>query len=643
MNMIAFKRIVRSFFVAGSILILVSCGGSSNDSSSQPVTVKLIAFNDFHGYLIQDDPNNKIDVSDSSNRYRSSSVSVGGGAYMATLINNLRNTNSNHVVIAAGDLIGASPAISSLTQDEATIDFMNLIGLDVSAVGNHEFDRGLAELKRLQSGGCAPGKTIGTDTCLVNGQFSGARFKYLAANVTDPSTQKTIFDPTFIKSFGTVSVGFIGLTLKDTPAATRGTGTLVFADEVATINAHASTLKKQGVDAVVVLLHQGGGPDTEYVNQQQSCKNIEGSIKDIVVGIKNIDVVISGHTHREYICNNVAGTNVLLTQASLYGNIVSNIDLTIKPGVGVTAKIANNIPVINELNRTVPAGYEILSKNQAAVDLIKIYDDNTRNKRNAVQGYIVDNLVRVDDSNGARINIAEHPIGYVVADAFLKAAIDPPAGSGRASIGNLNNTIAFINPGGLRNSINKVGPVSFDDLFSVAPFSNNLYSVDLTGAQIIRLLEQQWEDQNCGTKTFAGICGRIMQPSSNFVYEWDIGKPRGVASGLGAVVKTSSVKVNGVNINPTSIYKVVTVDFLATGGGDNYSEFLKASANQSLNLFDLDSIFEYFNSFNAAKPMPLPNQGRISCIGSSADPSISCSKIPISCKWNKLPAGTVCQ
>jgi 5'-nucleotidase len=645
MNMIAIKRLFRSIFIAGSILILVSCGGSStnsSDNSTQPVTVKLIAFNDFHGYLTQDDPENKIYVSDSSNKNATSLISVGGGAYMATLINNLRSTNANHVVIAAGDLIGASPAISSLTQDEATIDFMNLVGLDVSAVGNHEFDRGLAELKRLQSGGCAPGKTIGVDTCLVKGQFSGARFKYLAANVTDPSTQKTIFDPTFVKSFGSVSVGFIGLTLKDTPAATRGTGNLQFADEIATINSHATTLKNQGVDAVVVLLHQGGVPDTAYVNQQQSCTDIGGSIKDIVVGIKNIDVVISGHTHREYVCNNVAGTNVLLTQASLYGNIVTSIDLTIKPKVGVTAKVAKNIPVVNEFNRTVPAGYEILSKNQAAVDLIKIYDDNTRNKRNAVQGYIVDNLIRVDDSNGARINIAEHPIGYVVADAFLKAAIDPPAGSGRTSIGNMNNTIAFINPGGLRNSINKVGNVSFDDLFSVAPFSNNLYSVDLTGAQIIRLLEQQWEDQNCG-RIFKGICGRILQPSSNFVYEWDISKPRGVAKGLGAVVNPSSVKVNGVSINPAAIYKVVTVDFLATGGGDNYSEFLEASANQSLELFDLDSIFEYFNTFNAGRPLPLPNRGRISCIGVSSDPTIACSEIPVSCKWNNLPVGTKCQ
>lgn len=646
MIMTTLKRLCRSILIAGSILILVSCGPSSTDTSSQPVTVKLIAFNDFHGYLIQDDPEITVYVSDSGNPKGLSPVSVGGGAYMATLINHLRSANPNHVVIAAGDLIGASPAISSLSQDEATIDFMNLIGLDVSAVGNHEFDRGLAELKRLQNGGCAPDKTIGVDTCLINGQFSGARFKYLAANVTDPSTQKTIFDPTFIKSFGTVSVGFIGLTLKDTPAATRGTGNLQFADEVSTINSHATTLKAQGVDAIVVLLHQGGAPDTNNViNFQQSCADIEGSIKDIVVGLKNIDVVISGHTHREYICNNVAGTNILLTQAALYGNIVSSIDLTIKPRAGVTAKTAKNIPVINELNRTVPAGYEILTKNQAAADLIRIYDGSTRDKRNAVQGYIADKLIRVDDSNGARINIAEHPIGYVIADAFLKAAIDPPAGSGRVSIGDRYNTIAFINPGGLRNSINKVGSVSFDDLFSVAPFSNNLYSVDLTGDQIIRLLEQQWEDQNCGSKTFAGICGRIMQPSSNLVYEWDIGQPRGVATGLGAVVKPGSVKVNGVSINPSSIYKVVTVDFLAIGGGDNYSVFLEASANKSLDLFDLDSIFEYFNATlpDGKPPLPLPDRGRVTCVGVSSDSGIACSKIPVSCKWNNLPAGTACQ
>lgn len=624
-------------------LSIAACSGGGNNSSQDPVTVKLIALNDFHGYLVQNDPNNTLDVYDHDNPTSAKTVSVGGGAFMATLINQLRAQNTNSVVVAAGDLIGASPAISSLTADEATIDFMNLIGLEASAVGNHEFDRQKDELKRLQNGGCSTDPKYTAQTCLRNGEFKGANFKYLAANVTDPSTNKTLFNPTFIKQFGAVSVGFIGLTLKDTPAATRGAGNLQFADEVSTINTQADILKSQGVEAVVVLLHQGGGPNTDYINQQQSCTDLSGSIKDIVTNLNKVDVVISGHTHREYVCNNVVGTNILLTQASLYGNIVSDIDLKIVPGKGVTAKTAQNLPVINNLNTTVPKGYAILSQDPVAADLINDYANKTQAKRTETKGFTDKQLKRVDDSNGSRVNIAEHPIGYVVADAFLQAAIHPPAGSGRTSVGTLSDTIAVINPGGLRNSINKIGAVTYDDLFSVAPFSNNLFAVELTGAQVLRLLEQQWENKNCGSKTYQGICGRIMQPSSNLTYDWDISQERGSATGRGSVVVANTVQVNGQPLNPASTYKIVTIDFLAVDGGDNYTVFKDATVRQNLQTFDLDAIFEYFSTTTTLSRLPHPNRGRFNCTGTSSTPGISCSIIPVSCNWPNLPLGTTCQ
>lgn len=633
--------------LAAIATVLIGCSSGSDssgsNSSQDPVTVKLIAFNDFHGYLVQTDPGNQVDVYDPDSAKGYSSVSVGGGAYMAALINQLRSQNSNNIVVAAGDLIGASPAISSLTADEATIDFMNLIGLEVSTVGNHEFDRQKDELKRLQNGGCSTDPKYAAQSCLRNGQFKGANFKYLAANVIDPTTDTTLFDPTYIKKFGAVSVGFIGLTLKDTPAATRGAGNLQFNDEVATINAQANSLKSQGVDAVVVLIHQGGGPNTGYINQQQTCEDLSGSIKDILTNLAKVDVVVSGHTHREYVCNNVAGTGILLTQASLYGNIVSNIDLTIVPGKGVTAKTAQNLPVINNLNTTLPAGYASLSADPIADELIRDYATKTLVKRTETKGYTAQKLSRVDDNNGSRINIAEHPIGYVVADAFLQAAINPPAGSGRSGVGSISDTIAVINPGGLRNSINKTGAVTYDDLFSVAPFSNNLYVVELTGTQVLRLLEQQWENKNCGSKTFQGICGRIMQPSSNLTYDWDIGQPRGAVSGGGTVVLTGSVKLNGQLINPTATYKVVTVDFLAVDGGDNYTVFKEATVRRNLEVFDLDAIFEYFSPTTLGRPLAHPNRGRLNCTGSSSTPGISCGAIPLSCNWPNLPANTPCQ
>lgn len=636
------RQLLLQLVIAAASAVLIGCSGGDNSNSQAPVNVKLIAFNDFHGYLAQNDPNNAIDVYDPDNPDKPKTVSVGGGAFMATLINQLRSQNDNNIVVAAGDLIGASPAISSLTADEATIDFMNLIGLEVSAVGNHEFDRQKEELLRLQNGGCSTNPKYTAQSCLRDGTFKGASFKYLAANVTDPATNKTLFEPTYTKKFGSVTVGFIGLTLKDTPAATRGAGNLQFADEVNTINTQAGTLKSQGADAIIVLLHQGGGPTTDYINQQQSCSDISGAIESIVTKLNQVDVVISGHTHREYVCNNVAGTNILLTQASLYGNVVSNIDLTITPGKGVTAKTAQNIPVINNLNNSLPRGYTALSQDPAAATLINDYANKTQSKRTETKGYTARVLSRVDDNNGSRINIAEHPIGYVVADAFLEAAINPPLDSSRVSVGTINDTVAFINPGGIRNSINKIGAVTYDDLFSVAPFSNNLVVAELTGAQLVRLLEQQWEGNNCGSKTFKGICGRIMQPSRNFTYDWNIDIERGKATGSGAVVIPGTVKVNGIAVNPTALYKVVTIDFLAVDGGDNFTVFKQASQHTNLNTFDLDSIFEYFYPTTPSSPLSHPNRGRINCVDTSSS-AIRCNAIPVSCNWPNLPSGTTCQ
>ena len=623
-----------------AVATLVGCDSVGPDPS--PVTVKVIAFNDFHGYLVQDDPANTVSVFDPDAPNVPREVAVGGGGFMASLIRQLRDQNPNNILVAAGDLIGASPALSSLTVDEATIDFMNLIGLEVSAVGNHEFDRGKEELKRLQNGGCSTNPKYAAQSCLRAGQFTGAKFRYLAANVTDLAIGNSLFQPTFIKKFGAVSVGFIGLTLQDTPAATRGAAGLGFAAEVPVINSHAESLRARGVDAVVVLIHQGGGPNTNYIGQQQACADLAGALKDIVMGLKGVDVVISGHTHREYICNDVAGTGILLTQASLFGNVVSSIDLTIAPGRGVTAKSAQNLPVINRYNASVPRGYAILREDPEAAALIAEYAAKTQGLRNETKGFTQKPLVRIDDDQNARINIAEHPIGHAIADAYLQAAIRPPEGSGRASVGTLSNTVAFINPGGLRNSINKAGPVSFDDLFRVTPFNNNLFVVELTGSQLLRLLEQQWENKNCA-KVYRGICGRILQPSSNLTYDWDIGQPRGVATGAGSVVAAGSVRVNGQPLSLAASYKVVTVDFLAVDGGDNYSVFTQATSRRNLEIFDLDAVFEYFGGTTAASPLPHPNRGRVTCVGISATPGIACSAIPLSCNWPDLVAGAACQ
>ncbi|MBP8265153.1 MAG: bifunctional metallophosphatase/5'-nucleotidase, partial [Zoogloea sp.] len=484
---------IAAWLAAGSALALSACGGSSN-TPPEPVTVKVIAMNDFHGNIETPAANNggSVVLKDPANA-AGTTVRTGGAAYLATLIKQLKARNANNIVVGAGDMVGASPVTSTLTHDEATIDILNQIGLEVSSVGNHEFDHGKNELLRQQNGGCYVGGTVGKDTCINGGVFGGASYKWLAANVVDSASGKTLFPATYVKQFGGVSVGFIGLTLKATPAVVTSTGVagLSFLDEAATINTYAAQLRQSGADAVVVLIHQGGQTTASTLNDQ-SCPNLSGDILPIVDALgKDVDVVVSGHTHQEYVCRR---NGKLLTSTGFYGSAVTDIDLTIVPGSGVTAVAANTVPVINDLNATVPAGYSILTKDATIDTAVQSYVNLAATLKNLVVGSITTDIKRAllsGTSTPTRDETAEGAMGDVMADVYL-------AGGPQADI-------AFINPGGVRADLiyKNGGAVTYGDLLTVAPFGNTLATVDLTGAQIVRLLEQQWEAPNCSAKTGA--------------------------------------------------------------------------------------------------------------------------------------------
>jgi len=261
-------------------------------------------------------------------------------------------------------------------------------------------------------------KEVGVETCVKDNQYQGAQFQYLAANVIDPQTQKTLFPSTYIKEFGNIRVGFIGVTLLDTPKATRGANDLTFTDEVTVINSNATELKKQGADAIVVLLHQGGGTKAKTLNDKQ-CPDITGPIVPIIQGLKNVDAVLSGHTHREYVCIEPK-TGILFTQADYYGNVVTDMNLEIVPGKGVVSKSADNIPVITDQNSNVPRGYAILSKDPDIDIEVQRYDKLSQKKRSEVQGYtsVPMPLITIPGAN-SRNNMAEQDMGNVMADAFF--------------------------------------------------------------------------------------------------------------------------------------------------------------------------------------------------------------------------------
>jgi 5'-nucleotidase len=222
-----------------ALAILVATLLASCSDAPPVVEVKLIAFNDFHGYVLPP-PDFELRLTDPDGG-PSVSAAVGGAAYLATLVKELKAQNPNSMLVGVGDLVGGSPAVSAWTKDEATVEVLSKMGVEISPVGNHEFDQGKEELKRLQYGGCAPPdpKDSNIKSCAL-GPFAGASYKYLAANVTDQATGALLFPATHIRRFGSASVGFIGLTLKDTPDTTRGAGGLSFEDEVPVIERHAT-------------------------------------------------------------------------------------------------------------------------------------------------------------------------------------------------------------------------------------------------------------------------------------------------------------------------------------------------------------------------------------------------------------------
>ena len=523
-------------------LALAACT-TTPQRATQPVNVKLLAINDFHGNLKP--PRGGIRIKDPADATKTIDVPAGGSEHLATAVAQLRAKNPNHIFVAAGDLIGATPLLSALFRDEPTIESLGLMGLEVSAVGNHEFDKGAAELLRMQNGGCHPG-----EGCKGPQPFKGASFKYLAASTFDTRSGQTIFPAYHVKRFEGIPVAFIGLTLKDTPniVVPSGVAGLRFDDEAASVNRLVPDLKRQGIEAIVVLIHEGGFPTGDY-NQ---CPGISGPIVEIVKKLdKAVDLVVSGHTHRAYNCV-IDGR--LVTSADKYGTIVSEIDLVLDPKSGdVTSARANNLIV-----RT-----DRFAKDAAQTRLIEVYEQLAAPLAKRVVGKIAAPLTRDENPAG------ETPVGQVVADAQLAAT--RAAADGGAQI-------ALMNPGGLRANLTAAadGAVRYEDLFAVQPFYNNLVTLTLSGAQIVQVLEQQWLGQPRA---------RVLQVSRGFGYTWDNAKPAGQR------VVPGSVMIEGKALDAATSYRVTVNSFLADGG-DSFAAF-KQGRERKKGAMDVDA-FEQF-------------------------------------------------
>jgi len=562
--------------------LLVSACAGPLATRQAPVTVGIVAINDFHGSL--EPPSQSVFIA--NGKGGAIGVPAGGAAWLASAIDSVRAKYPNHVTVSAGDLISASQLSSSLFLDEPTISVMNRIGLDFNAVGNHEFDRGREELLRMQAGGCA--QHTAHKPCQLE-PFKGANFRFLSAS-TIKEDGTTLFPATGLRSFGKgrhkVTVGFIGLTLKGTtelvsPDRVKG---LTFGDEADAINAAVPRLKAAGADAVVVLIHQGGR--TELESDPGQCENLVGEIRPILDRLDpGVDVVVSGHTHWAYICDYGAinpARPVLLTSAGVYGELVTDIALQIDPVTRrVVGKQARNVIV-----QSVP--YVASRGPVPNTDAVPRFAPRA-DVRDYVARYVAaahdftDRQVGQLAGPAARRKPGEvdfgGPLGNLLADAQLAAT----RGAGAH--------IAFMNPFGIRAPLvpGADGRVTFGMIYATQPFNNQLLTQTLTGAELKAMLEQSFADS--GPEQF-------LTPSAGFTYRVDRKAPAGQ--------RVSAILFEGQPIDPAARYRVTTSSFLA-GGGDGFTE-LTRQRDKVLGPIDIDALEAWLKAVPARA---VPEESRV--------------------------------
>lgn len=554
------KRRARLIAAALLALPLVATAAAAQDTS--PLEVTLLAINDFHGNLKP--LKGGIRIKDPADPTKTVAVDAGGSEAMATLVKGVRGRAKNSIFVAAGDLVGASPLLSALFADEPTIESLSLMGLELSAVGNHEFDKGAVELLRKQTGGCQSDKS-----CLALHPFLGAKFKYLAASTIVTQTGKPLLPPYAIKTFEGVPIAFIGLALKGTPTIVSPSGVagLTFKDEAETVNALVPEIKAQGVEAIVVLIHEGGFPTGDY----DECPGISGAIVDIVKKFdKAVDVVVSGHTHKAYNCS-IDGR--LVTSGDKFGSIVTEITVTLdRKTKRVVESKAHNLIV-----RT-----DTYAKDPEQTALIAGYEKVAGPLIERPVGKITASLTRDDTGSG------ETTLGDVIADAQLAATNAPDKGAA---------VIAMTNPGGIRTDLlkkNDTGVVSYGDVFASQPFGNNLVTMTLTGADLHTILEKQWLDQPKP---------KVLQISKGLKYGWDAAKPPGDR------VDPASITLLGKPVEASATYRVTVNNFLADGG-DGFTTF-RTGKDPLPGIFDADALESYLGLAGTVAPAPLDRITRL--------------------------------
>ncbi|MEB8340561.1 bifunctional metallophosphatase/5'-nucleotidase [Streptomyces endophyticus] len=577
---------------AGALMAALPAGATpqKNAAGGRYQDVQLLSFNDLHGNL-EPPAGSSGQVTEDQADGTTKKIDAGGVEYLASSLRTARQGHPYSVTAAAGDLIGASPLLSGLFHDEPTVEAMNKLDLDVTSVGNHEFDEGSAELARLQNGGCHP-----KDGCYEDGRtFEGADYPYLAANVTDEKTGRPILAPYWVWKHKGVKVGFIGVTLEGTPdiVSAEGVKGLKFHDEIETVDKYAKILDKQGVKSIVALIHEGGAPASASYNYDCDSPSagggVSGPIVDIAKGITpKVDALVTGHTHNAYACTipDPAGKPRMVTSASSYGKLYTDTTLTYDRATKDVVRTSVKSPT--------SANHVVTRTQSKAADmtaLIGRWNKLAAPVANQPVGYIS------ADVPGRGATTPEAPLGDLIADAQLAHAksLDPKA------------VLALMNPGGIRSDLvfkasgnEGDGVVTYGEGFAVQPFSNTVNLVDLTGEQLVTALKQQVSGANAASP-------KILQPSAGLTYTLDMTK-----SGADRVV-ADSIRLNGAAVDPAATYRVAMNSFLA-GGGDGFAA-LGAGRNPLVGSDDLKAFNDYLTAnSSASNPIAPPKADRITIV-----------------------------
>jgi 5'-nucleotidase len=567
----------RAFLIFTSMVVLLlltttvfaKAGGPGQpDPPGQLIDLQVLSFNDYHGHL-KTDASGTID-----------GQAAGGGEYLSSKLSELRQGQKYSLTVAAGDLIGGSPAFSGLFHDEPSVETLNAMHLDISGVGNHEFDEGVTELLRMQYGGC---HTV--DGCYFPDQpYPGADFNWLAANVVHETTGETPLPPYQIERFNNVKVAFIGMTLEatDTLVAAAGIQGWDFLDEAETANALVPELQAQGVEAIIVLLHEGGS-QTPPPGDVDACVGISGPIVAINDALDPaIDAMITGHTHLPYNCvlPDSAGQPRIVTSAYSYGRVVTEVNLVLDKrtkDVRRDLSTSTNHAVIQAEITPDPAITAIIEK------WTPLYDA----AGNTPVGTITADINRGGNPTGSDRGV-ESPAGNLVADAQLWATSANGA------------QVAFMNPGGVRSDLTYAqsqdppegdGVVTFGEAFTFQPFGNTLVTFEMTGAQIVSVLEEQCQP------SFASRPFLHLGVSEGFTY--DLSKT--IVAGVCTSVTVSNVMLNGVALNSAASYNVTVNNFLADGG-DNFGTFGTITSPRLDGGNDLEALTNYLGTFSPVAP-----------------------------------------